>query len=272
MHFGTKGTHSSFTLLGRLGLCLREGFGPVDLELSALMVREDFESLSGKPQTRSVPLRSLEEESPGTVQVLLPTLQDQALSQQVVHRINRLEEKRTLQELITPNTIPEDEEILPMQLAIFSFLEEEKGLCDVTYHPAKGNVLYRILCRAAEPTAGPLLKPPRRGPAVPPSREDGESDPRRNRRISSLEDGYRSTRHGKLTSSHLPSPKPDNKPRLGRGQQLSHQVDHRLLYPIPGGRRGFDIGTPDTPENPALVNTPPHVLVLRLKDGLYDAL
>ena len=214
MHRGTKGTHISFSSLGRPGFCLRKGFGPVDLEFPALMVREEFESLSGKSQTRSVPLRSLEEESPGTVQVLLPTLQDQALSQQVIHRINRLEEKRTLQELITPNTAPEDEEILPMQLTILSSLEEEKGFRNVSHYPAKGYVFYRIIRCAAEPTAGLLLKPPRRGPAVPPSREDGESDPRRNRLISSLEDGYRSTRHSKLTTRQLPSPEPDNKPRL----------------------------------------------------------
>ena len=195
MHHCTKGAHRAYILLGRLRFLPWEGFRSVDLELSALMPREEFESLSGKPQTRGVPLRSLEEEPSCTIQVLLTTLQDQAVPQQIVHGVNRLEEESPLQELIAPQAVPEDEEILPMQLAIFRFLEEEKGLCNVTYHPAKGNVLYRILCRAAEPTAGPLLKPPRRGPAVPPSREDGESDPRRHRLISSLEDGYRTTGH-----------------------------------------------------------------------------
>ena len=118
MHCGTRGTHGSSRSLGRLGSTLWEGLRPVNLELSTLVVREEFECFPGKLQTRGMALGSLEEKAAATVQVLFPPLQNHTLSQKVVHGIDCLEEERTLHEFIAPNAIPEDEKVLPVQLPV----------------------------------------------------------------------------------------------------------------------------------------------------------
>ena len=270
MHCGTRGTHSSSRSFGRLGSTLWEGFCPVDLELSMLVVREEFECFPGKLQARGMALGNLEEKAAATVQVLFPPLQNHTLSQKVVHGIDGLEEERTLHEFIAPDTIPEDEKILPAHLPVLIFLKEEKSPCYILHHPAEGNVFYGIFRCPAEPTAGLLLKPPRCSPPIPPGREYGKRYSRRNRLISSLEDGDRSTSHRQLATLHFQPPEPRDKSSLDGRKKLVHQADHSSLDPIPG--RSGTASTIGSLEDARLADTPLPVLILCLEDGLDDAL
>ena len=133
-----RGAHSSTSLPCRLGFALREGFRPENVQLSVPTIREEFHRLPSKFHAGRVTLCCLETEPAATVQVLLSSLEHRPLPQKVVHGIDRLEEECTLQEFIAANPIPEDEEVLPVQLTVLSFLEEEEGFCIVRGDPAEG--------------------------------------------------------------------------------------------------------------------------------------
>ena len=271
MRNGLRGSHSSSRSFGRFGIVSRQRFLPKDLKLPVFIAREEFESLLDKSQTGSVALCSLKEETAAAVEILLPTLKNHSLSQEVVHGIDCLEEKRTLHELIAPDAVPENEKVLPVELTVITSLEEEKRLRDILHHLAECNVFDGILRRATKSTARFLLEPPGSSPTVPPSGEESKCDSRRNGLVCRLEDGYRSAGHRQFATFHLPPAESCDEPRLCGREEFVHQSNHRPLDSIPG-RSCSTTRTLGSLDDVLFADPPLSVLVLRLEDGLDDAM